>query len=189
VFAHETSIVNLINKTHGGYSSGRAIRRTVERLTRLKQPWHFRALSAARLRSLLALLPNGPGQVPRSVQASGQSRAGSRAATYPGSKAMTILFTQVMPVGVPIEMLDAVTEEMGVENDPPEGMIVHTHFEKDGRAHIVDVWDSAEAHQRFVDSRLSPAMAKVAANLGIDTAAAGAPEMSITDVHRMVRGR
>jgi hypothetical protein len=102
---------------------------------------------------------------------------------------MTILFTQVMPVGVPIEMLDAVTEEMGVDNDPPEGLIVHTHFEEGGRAHIVDVWESAEAHQRFAESRLNPAMGKVAATRGFDMARAGEPEMSMTDVHRMVRGR
>lgn len=101
---------------------------------------------------------------------------------------MTILFTQIMPAGVPIEMLDAVTEEMGVDNDPPDGLIVHTHFEKDGRAQIVDVWESAEAHQRFADSRLNAAMGKVAARQGFDLAQAGEPEVSITTVHRMVRG-
>jgi hypothetical protein len=102
---------------------------------------------------------------------------------------MTILFTQVMPVGVPMEMLDAVTEEMGVDNAPPDGLIVHTHFEKDGRAHIVDVWESAEAHQRFADATLNTAMQKVAANRGFDLTQAGEPEIEITTVHRMVRGR
>jgi len=102
---------------------------------------------------------------------------------------MTILFTQVMPVGVPVEMLDAVSDEMDVDNDPPEGLIVHVHFEKDGRVHIVDVWESAEAHQRFADSRLTPAMGKVAAARGFDPGQAGEPETSITDVHRIVRGR
>jgi hypothetical protein len=101
---------------------------------------------------------------------------------------MPILFTQVMPVAVPIEMLDAVTEEMGVDKAPPDGLIVHTHFEKDGRAHIVDVWESAEAQQRFADTRLNNAMEKVAANRGFDLTQGGQPEIEITTVHRMVRG-
>jgi hypothetical protein len=102
---------------------------------------------------------------------------------------VTILFTQVMPVGVPIEMLDAVAEEMGVDNDPPVGLIVHTHFQKDGRVHIVDVWESDEAYERFADTRLNSAMAKVAADRGFDLSQAPEPEISITTVHRMVRGR
>ena len=102
---------------------------------------------------------------------------------------MTVVMQQVMPTGVPLDMLDAVTEEMGVDSAPPAGMIVHTHFEKDGRSHIVDVWDSAEAHQAFVESRLMPAMAKVAAERGFDIAAAGPPETVLTDVHRLVRGK
>jgi hypothetical protein len=128
------------------------------------------------------------GQVPAFDASIGAAATQLSTPVHPRSNAMTILFTQVMPVGVPIEMLDAVTEEMGVDNDPPEGLIVHTHFEKDGRAHIVDVWESAEAHQRFAESRLNPAMGKVAAIRGFDIAQAGEPEMSITDVHRMVRG-
>ena len=102
---------------------------------------------------------------------------------------MTILFTQVMPAAVPIEMLDAVAEEMGVDTAPPDGLIVHTHFVRDGRVQIVDVWESAEAHQRFADARLNPAMEKGAANRGFDLTQAGQPEDEITTVHRMVRGR
>lgn len=102
---------------------------------------------------------------------------------------MAMVMQQVMPDGVSLDMIDAVTEEMGVEGSPPDGMIVHTHFEKDGRSHIVDVWESAEAHQAFVESRLMPAMAKVAAARGFDLAAAGPPETVLTEVHRVVRGK
>jgi hypothetical protein len=100
---------------------------------------------------------------------------------------MPIIFQQNMPAGVPIEMLDAVTEEMGVDNDPPEGMIVHTHFEKDGRVQVFDVWESAEQHQKFSESRLMPALAKVAAARGFDLPQ-GEPDVSVTEVHRLVRG-
>ena len=41
--------------------------------------------------------------------------------------------------------------------------ISHMHFEKGGRAHGVDVFDSVEAYQQFVQSTLMPAMGKVAA--------------------------
>jgi uncharacterized protein YciU (UPF0263 family) len=101
---------------------------------------------------------------------------------------MAIVFQQTLPADVPIEMIDAVTEEMGVDNDPPDGMLVHTHFEKDGHVQVVDVWESAEHHQRFTESRLMPAMTKVAAANGVELPE-GEPDVSVTEVHRLVRGR
>ena len=59
--------------------------------------------------------------------------------------------------------------------------------EKDGRVHGVDVWESAETLQAFMESTLQPTMGKVAAAHGIDLSQAGGPEMSITEVHRLVR--
>ena len=76
---------------------------------------------------------------------------------------MAVLIEDVCPVGVTIEFLDAVTDEMGVDAKLPPGGIVHVHFEKDGRAHGVDVWDSVEAFEQFVQSTLLPTMGKVAA--------------------------
>jgi hypothetical protein len=101
---------------------------------------------------------------------------------------MAVIMRQAMPAAIPISLVDAVTEEMGVDSSPPAGMLVHTHYEKDGRVHIVDVWESAEQHQEFVESRLLPAMGKVAAAHGVDLAAAGPPDTDITEVHRVVRG-
>ena len=60
------------------------------------------------------------------------------------------------------------------------------HFEKDGRAHGVDVFDSLEVYQQFVQSRLLPAMSKVAAAKGLDVSKIGEPEVTITEVHRVV---
>jgi hypothetical protein len=51
---------------------------------------------------------------------------------------MTVLIEDVFPVGVTNELLDAVTDEMGVDAGLPPGGIMHVHFEKDGRAHGVD---------------------------------------------------
>ena len=100
---------------------------------------------------------------------------------------MTILVENVFPVGVTNELLDAVTDEMGVEANLPPGGIVHVHFEKDGRAHGVDLWDSIEAYEQFVQSTLLPAMGKVAAASGINPSEMGQPEVTITEVHRLVR--
>jgi hypothetical protein len=101
---------------------------------------------------------------------------------------MAIIFTQTLPAGVPIQMLDAVTEEMGVDTDPPEGLIVHTHYEEDGRAKILDVWESEALRDAFEADRLRPAQVKVAAQLGIELPQGAQPESSTTEVHRVVRG-
>ena len=85
------------------------------------------------------------------------------------------------------ELLDAVTDEMGVDGNLPPGGVLHVHFEKDGRAHGVDVWDSVEAYQQFVESTLMPAMGKLAAAQGLDSSKMGEPEVTITEVHRLVR--
>lgn len=100
---------------------------------------------------------------------------------------MAILVELVFPAAITIEMIDAVTDEMDVDTHLPAGGILHAHYEKDGRVHGVDVWESAEALQKFTESTLQPTMGKVAAAHGIDLSQAGEPEMSITDVHRLVR--
>jgi hypothetical protein len=98
-----------------------------------------------------------------------------------------ILIETTFPVGATNEFLDAVTDEMGVDTEIPAGAILHVHFEKDGRAHGVDVWDSVEALQKFVEPTLAPAMGKVAAARGLDPSQMGEPEVTITEVHRLVR--
>ena len=64
---------------------------------------------------------------------------------------------------------------------------MHVHFEKDGLAHGVDVWDSVEVYEQFVQSTLMPIMGKVAAASGLDPSKMGEPEVRITEVHRLVR--
>jgi hypothetical protein len=100
---------------------------------------------------------------------------------------MAVLAELVFPAAFTIEMIDAVTDEMGVDARVPAGAIVHVHCEKDGRVHGVDVWESAEALQKFTESTLQPAMGKVAAAHGVDLSQAGEPEVSVTEVHRLVR--
>jgi hypothetical protein len=100
---------------------------------------------------------------------------------------MAVLIEEVFPVAVTVELLDAVTDEMGVDLKLPPGGVMHVHFERDGRAHSVDVWDSLEAHDQFVQSTLMPVMSKVAAARGLDPSKMGEPDVKITEVHRLVR--
>ena len=100
---------------------------------------------------------------------------------------MTVLIENVFPVGVTNELLDAVTDEMDVDTELPPGGILHVHFEKGGRAHGVDVFDSVEVYRQFVQSTLVPAMGKVASARGLDPSKMGEPEETITEVHRLVR--
>jgi hypothetical protein len=95
---------------------------------------------------------------------------------------MAVLIEDVFPVGLTVELLDAVTDEMGVDGNLPPGGVMNVHFERDGRAHGVDVWESVEAYDQFVQSTLMPAMGKVAAARGLDPSKMGEPEVKVTEV-------
>ena len=97
---------------------------------------------------------------------------------------MAVLLEQTMPEGVDVAMLDEVTTEMGAAENPPAGMIVHVHFMENGRARVVDVWESAEALETFRQNRLMPAILKVAERRGIQMTQ---PQTSVTEVATVVR--
>jgi hypothetical protein len=103
---------------------------------------------------------------------------------------MAVLMTQTMPEGVTAQMLDAVSDAMGVESDPPAGLVVHVHYERGGRIEVADVWESREAYETFAAERLMPAMQKIASEQGMSAPSpqeVGEPEF--TEVHSIVRGR
>jgi hypothetical protein len=102
---------------------------------------------------------------------------------------MTVVMQQTMPEGTTLELLDEVTRQMGVETDPPDGLIVHTHFDEGGRIRVIDVWESPDKFESFRDKRLMPAMQKVAADSGLDMTQAPQPETTMTKVAGLVRGR
>jgi len=100
---------------------------------------------------------------------------------------MAVLIEDVFPAAITIDLLDAVTDDVGVDARLPPGLFMHLHYEKDGRAHGVDVWDSLEAHEQFVESTLMPALGKLAAAKGIDLSQLGEPGVTVTEIHRLVR--
>jgi hypothetical protein len=85
------------------------------------------------------------------------------------------------------EIYDAVNEKLGVESDPPAGMIVHTAIDLgEGGIRIVDVWESQQAFEAFRDDRLLPAIQSVLSERGIEPM--GPPAYEFSEIHHLVKG-
>lgn len=54
---------------------------------------------------------------------------------------------------------DAVSERLGIEADPPAGLLIHTAgFTGQGQFRISNVWDSEASWESFRDGRLAEAL-------------------------------
>jgi hypothetical protein len=82
---------------------------------------------------------------------------------------------------------DAVSQRLGVDADPPAGLIVHTAgFDEDaGVFRILDVWETKEDADRFTQERLMPIVQELMA--GADAGAAPSREGSY-ELHGVVKG-
>ena len=69
------------------------------------------------------------------------------------------------PPGVTREMYDGVNAKMGVEENPPEGLIMHSAGNVNGTWQIVDVWESEEHARRFDTERLGHLLIRQPARL------------------------
>ena len=77
---------------------------------------------------------------------------------------------------------DAITEHMGVRENPPEGLIVHTAGTTDaGGFRIFDVWETREHFERFMRDRLGPAIEAVASG------DAGPPQTEMYELHSIMQ--
>jgi hypothetical protein len=67
--------------------------------------------------------------------------------------------------GASIETYERLNEIMGIHGDAdaPEGLIEHVAAEDENAVVIADVWESAEAFENFVETRLGPALAEAEA--------------------------
>jgi hypothetical protein len=92
--------------------------------------------------------------------------------------------TTDFPEGVGTDMYDGVQAELGIADNPPEGMIFHWAGDVDGKWTITDVWESREAYDRFRDERLFPAIQKVS---GMDPAGGPQPTITEFDVHDYIK--
>ncbi|MBV9723729.1 MAG: hypothetical protein JO299_01020, partial [Gammaproteobacteria bacterium] len=56
------------------------------------------------------------------------------------------------------EQYDALHSHMDVDQNPPDGLIFHSAGPIEGGWGVIDFWQSREAFDRFVQSRLQPAL-------------------------------
>jgi hypothetical protein len=86
----------------------------------------------------------------------------------------------IQEIDAPVEQYDQVSEKLG--DTPPDGLIVHAGIDLgDGKMKAVDIWESAEKYQGWVQNQLIPAIAEV------NPDAPQAPEPEIHEVHDLVK--
>jgi hypothetical protein len=86
----------------------------------------------------------------------------------------------IQEIDAPVEQYDQVSEKLG--DTPPAGLIVHAGIDLgDGKMKAVDIWESAEKYQGWVQNELIPAIAEV------NPDAPQAPEPEIHEVHDLVK--
>jgi hypothetical protein len=100
---------------------------------------------------------------------------------------MATVVIQDPPVGVTLEMHDAVDALLGITKSPPDGMILHTAGMDGNRMRVVDLWESAEDYRRFADERLMPAIEQVSRDAGMPPPA-DRPRATIFEAERYLAG-
>ena len=67
----------------------------------------------------------------------------------------------IEPPNVNVEMYERVRAEVRMDANPPSGLIVHcAGAAGDGTWRVVEVWESTDAQQAFLQERLAPALQK-----------------------------
>lgn len=80
------------------------------------------------------------------------------------------------------DQYDAVHGHMGIDADPPEGLIFHSAGPIEAGWGVIDFWESREHFDRFLGSRLGPALQEVG-----DQAFAGPPDIKEFSVHHITK--
>jgi hypothetical protein len=76
------------------------------------------------------------------------------------------------------EQYDAALEKIDWEGDTPKGAILHVAwFDDNDGFKVVDLWESGDDFNRFVEERLMPGLKE----LGIE----GEPAVRLTEAHRV----
>jgi hypothetical protein len=96
---------------------------------------------------------------------------------------MAVLVIQEFPAT--IEQYDQVTEKIDAENNPPDGLILHSGADMGGGTmKVVDIWDSEDAWNSFLEGRLGPAVAEV---MGTPPEGAGPPPIEVRELRDLVQ--
>lgn len=78
------------------------------------------------------------------------------------------------------EQYDAVHGTMGIEENPPDGLIFHSAGPQGDNWGVIDFWESRDAFDRFAQTRLMPAMQELG-----DKAPPGPPDIREFPVHHI----
>jgi hypothetical protein len=81
------------------------------------------------------------------------------------------------------EVYDAVSAKVDTQGDPPDGLILHSAGEADGKWQIIEVWESEEHADRFADERLAPAITEIAGDNAPNRAEA---EVASYELHSLI---
>jgi hypothetical protein len=97
---------------------------------------------------------------------------------------MAVVLIQQMPENFRAEMYDATSSRMGLESDPPAGMISHAAgCDEAGQWRVVDIWESREAYDRFVEGQLGPAIRDTMTEMGMNPDDLPDTEKLFFDIH------
>jgi hypothetical protein len=81
------------------------------------------------------------------------------------------------------EQYDAVHSHMGVDDNPPDGLIFHSAGPIENGWGVIDFWESREHFDRFSEQRLQPGLQELG-----DRAFQGPPDIKEFPVHHFTRG-
>jgi hypothetical protein len=80
------------------------------------------------------------------------------------------------------EQYDTVHRHMNIDSNPPDGMIFHSAGPIDEGWGVIDFWESSEAFDRFLQTRLGPAIQELG-----DRAFQGQPDRRDFPVHHFTK--
>jgi hypothetical protein len=83
-----------------------------------------------------------------------------RGRNRPKEERMAVMLIGDVP-GMDAETYDKVNDAMNFPSDLPDGLISHTAGPTDGGFIIVDIWESMDKFESFMENTLMPAMGKV----------------------------
>lgn len=82
------------------------------------------------------------------------------------------------------EQYDAVNEQMGVEENPPDGLLFHAAGPLDDGWGVLDFWESRGHFDDFFANRIGPAIEALG-----DRAPQGPPEIKEFPVYNYIKGQ
>jgi hypothetical protein len=77
---------------------------------------------------------------------------------------------------------DEVETKLDLDNNPPDGLLIHTAAAVGDGIRVIDVWESADKFNAFNEGTLGPIVIEV---MGEPPADAPTPEPEITELHNV----